>query len=489
MLKVFNYEENFTIVLGNFISLCLGGADYDELLQGQENLLKEQSLRTQQTEFLFKDIMYHEESQSWISPLPDPYRLENFQKVCNELVSTQAYFLAACGGLKESVISEFKREGNKNLKLRATHYAVKIFPKTEEEQWALESDEQIKVSYVPFDYISVSNKQVEELHLSKASDVFQEEADSRRYTVTYEQCIGSDGQVENITYKLPVLYAVWPCDKPFPGDLDYEILYEVFLPRSAATQKSACGLSADALDAMERVVAANSVVVGPPIEPVIATGYPSGIVSCYDSYLGDYVPMTNLKIRFQFGSNIYEVFTDGLGRFSLDQPFFYLGAVSFVFQDKWRIVYENSTTIITEKLGTYVSLAGKDLGEMNIMIDPSSAPDPRYDIHRAIAFYYNGVTSYYIDSNNSVIHYHNIPAYVSSDGVRIEAHEGDEGNINGRFVYNILNKYHIEIKNKNRSESARLMGTVWHELGHYSQFGLLNGYSKFNSRDKLLKES
>ena len=147
--------------------------------------------------------MYHEESQSWISPLPDPYRLENFQKVCNELVSTQAYFLAACGGLKESVISEFKREGNKNLKLRATHYAVKIFPKTEEEQWALESDEQIKVSYVPFDYISVSNKQVEELHLSKASDVFQEEADSRRYTVTYEQCIGSDGQVENITYKLP----------------------------------------------------------------------------------------------------------------------------------------------------------------------------------------------------------------------------------------------------------------------------------------------
>ncbi|HJA98001.1 MAG TPA: hypothetical protein H9779_00130 [Candidatus Alistipes avicola] len=114
-----------------------GCSDYDELLQGQENLLKEQSLRTQQTEFLFKDIMYHEESQSWISPLPDPYRLENFQKVCNELVSTQAYFLAACGGLKESVISEFKREGNKNLKLRATHYAVKIFPKTEEEQWRL----------------------------------------------------------------------------------------------------------------------------------------------------------------------------------------------------------------------------------------------------------------------------------------------------------------------------------------------------------------
>ena len=61
--------------------------------------------------------MYHEESQSWISPLPDPYRLENFQKVCNELVSTQAYFLAACGGLKESVISEFKSNSlcGKNL--------------------------------------------------------------------------------------------------------------------------------------------------------------------------------------------------------------------------------------------------------------------------------------------------------------------------------------------------------------------------------------
>ena len=89
----------------------------------------------------------------WVYLQGDPYRLENFQKVYDNLVLNSAEFAEV--GKEEfavklrNVKKELAADTKKQLKLKPTHYAVKVLPKTEEEQRALEWDEQLKVAYVP----------------------------------------------------------------------------------------------------------------------------------------------------------------------------------------------------------------------------------------------------------------------------------------------------------------------------------------------------
>lgn len=103
------------------------------------------------------------------------------------------------------------------------------FPKTEEEQRSLELDEQIKIAYTPFNYTSLPDEATQSLVFSKSRTQFCEEDEERRYSVTYEGGMIKDGPVEPVTIILPVLYAVWPVEKTFPVEMDFEILYEVFL--------------------------------------------------------------------------------------------------------------------------------------------------------------------------------------------------------------------------------------------------------------------
>lgn len=52
--------------------------------------------------------------------------------------------------------------------------------------------------------------------MQRTGAVYHEEAEERRYTVTYEGGMDADGPTDPVTLELPVLYVVWPCDKPFP---------------------------------------------------------------------------------------------------------------------------------------------------------------------------------------------------------------------------------------------------------------------------------
>ena len=92
------------------------------------------------------------ETQSWIRPQNDPYRLENFQQAYDNIVSGESKIVRASdefAASARSVRKEFSATAKTQLKLKATHYALKIFPKTEEEQRSLELDEQIKIAYRP----------------------------------------------------------------------------------------------------------------------------------------------------------------------------------------------------------------------------------------------------------------------------------------------------------------------------------------------------
>mgnify|MGYP007107567201 CR=1 FL=1 len=56
--------------------------------------------------------------------------------------------------------------------------------------------------------------------------------------------------MEPVTIILPVLYAVWPVEKTFPVEMDFEILYEVFLPKYITLGEN--GLSAEAIQILEQ---------------------------------------------------------------------------------------------------------------------------------------------------------------------------------------------------------------------------------------------
>jgi hypothetical protein len=91
-----------------------------------------------------------------------------------------------------------------------------------------------------------------------------------------------------VTYQLPVLYTVWPVDKPLPDDLEYEMDYEVFLPRSTANTTSAGVLAALESEALTLASGVQRVVqyYAWPIE---------GTITTYDNTLGYNVPMVNLN--------------------------------------------------------------------------------------------------------------------------------------------------------------------------------------------------
>lgn len=329
------------------------------------------------------------ETQSWIRPQNDPYRLENFQQAYDNIVSGESKIVRASdefAASARSVRKEFSATAKTQLKLKATHYALKIFPKTEEEQRSLELDEQIKIAYTPFNYTSLPDEATQSLVFSKSRTQFCEEDEERRYSVTYEGGMIKDGPVEPVTIILPVLYAVWPVEKTFPVEMDFEILYEVFLPKYITLGEN--GLSAEAIQILEQ----EAIALALDEERHLPGGFPRGKVLCYDTHLKRYVPLENLKIRFTLGSNIEEVYTDKTGYYAINNKLIDNQAtVSFVFQhEKWTIVKGSEEGGRIEEIkGIYGELrSGKDL---NFNINSSSAPDPRYEIHRAVNFYHYAI--------------------------------------------------------------------------------------------------
>ena len=143
-------------------------SDYEEYVP-KEDVLQERQMSVAQADEKLLDAVFHESSQSWVYLQGDPYRLENFQKVYDNLVLNSAEFAEV--GKEEfavklrNVKKELAADTKKQLKLKPTHYAVKVLPKTEEEQRALEWDEQLKVAYVPFDYVSVPESQVSHIRM------------------------------------------------------------------------------------------------------------------------------------------------------------------------------------------------------------------------------------------------------------------------------------------------------------------------------------
>lgn len=389
-------------------------------------------------------------------PKPIPYILKNFQQAYDNLSSGKSI-----QNLTRAESNEFKE----SRQLQATHYALRIFPKNEGEQWEIERMEDIKVAYLPFNYVQLTEEEVKKLDKTATRSNQSSYPEGSVYTVTYEDVEIVGGLTVTETYILPVLYVIWPCDKPLPENVEYKIDYEVFIPYSAKKTRSV-ELGETALQILEEEAIA--LALGIPAQqksmtrnnPVITL---KGESVYYDTFIKKHIPQKNLKFRFQLGLNIWETYTQSDGTFSITNTIPTNATVSIVYQHPyWKITRESSTSPHSTSFGTVASNWGSDLSRVVLFYYGSTVPANA--LHSPINYYYNGR--------------HSIQTWLyENDGIRVIAMERTDPNATAEFYYSKNNRAYIKVYLYNLDKSNYLAGSILHEFGHFTHYGESGGYT------------
>lgn len=406
-------------------------------------------------------MLYHEGIASWIRPQGDPYDLKNWQAAIDRLASR---------GVVRAETA------------RATHYALRIFPRSEDEQWSVEQMEDVRVSYIPFTYVALTEQEAGEVTTLPEDALFEEEGTS---TVEYEGTSIADPAPDgpdgggifegDVTYEIPVLYAVWPVDKELPDYLDYLMDYEVFLPDAAGATRSG-RLNAQCLVMIEDE--AISFALGRPSTRAPRTRADatlSGECRDWEVLTNLRVPVPRVKVRFHLGSNVVEVDADGNGRFGIAASRVPAGA-------SWELVFQNSKWKVTREGSTVPkSFFQGDVYQDNFWADESNVVGIDFTpldatILKALNYYYYGN--------------HGLKKWEYDGGIRVISNSNSNGSYNGLFTYSGSTCFITYYRNNSGNNRNILMGTVFHELGHFIHFNESGGsYSAFTMVDRFLQES
>lgn len=431
-----------------------------------------------------KELLYDRTSGSFVYRRSDPYTLDNFRRACDALRTGESLL-----PLTRAEQEEFGGE-----ELRATHYALRVYPRNETEQWLIDRMDDVSRSYLPFDYAAASADDASAAGADSDSAP-SVELEQSPYTVTYDDYVTADGEpVEPMTVRMPVMYVVWPCDKPLPDELDYKIDYEVFLPRSAAQTRST-GLGAEAMRLLEleAVCRAEGVARTRGEFELIKQEFPkvrTGTVLTYDNKLYENVPMAHLCVQFSYGTNIYTVYTDADGYYTSGVELFNATTYSFILSHNfWKIVRGESVVPITISKGTVGSTI---LSGSVIPVEPRpkeiilSADYLDYHIHRAVDYFYHGaheITKHYYDGAGITIHSMKEPHL---DGQTIaEFYYNPNANIRA-----YLTIYNADTENHWYYTDAMYLSGILHEFGHFCQYSERNRqYSSYVASHKLVRES
>jgi hypothetical protein len=400
--------------------------------------------------------VYHDGIGAWIVPQKDPYALENVRAAYDNLYPQSA------------------TRADKALK--ATHYALRIFPRDEDEQWIAELDEDVRVSYIPFDYVALTEEQAQELEEAAATRAGSRPTfgEASPYTVVYDQAETVEGPIEGeVSLGMPIVYAVWPVDKALPAELDYELDYEVCIPEAETPTRGAGDAQALEDEAIRLALGYN---VARPAAATRAGAVLSGECWVWESLREVKGPVPGVKVKFTLGSKIVETLTDDEGRFSVEAASVPTVATwDIIFQNpKWKITRETSAVpknvVQGDVYGTKNSWSAKEVAEISIQIQPYDAT-----IIKALNYYY-------YDS-------HVVSKWEDTNGVRVIANNNGSNAYNGTFTYSGSSTCYITIYRNNTNDRNYLMGTVLHEIGHFVHFKERGGSQKFKLVDRLLQES
>ena len=395
--------------------------------------------------------IYHLSTGTWITPQKDPYDLDCIIEACKIL------------GISPG-----------DIPITVTHYAVKIFPKNEKEQWSIELAEGVNVDYTPFNYEPVTYEQNKELGPEpKNKEKIQDDC---RYTVTYESVLeGGSSVVEN--YRIPVLYSIWPIEKPLPEGIEYEIDHNVFIPdydKGGYDESDKVLLKSIEREAIYLALGFYPTDLSDSNrsnDVITLMGY----VYHYDSLCDSLIGQHNLKIRFQLGSNIWNTYVQPNGAFSITDAISTAASYRHVFQHpKWKLTNDNSTSPLQINWGD-VSDWWSSINDTPIM-SPSSS-DVRYSVLPAVNYYYYGT--------------HSIRTWYYDEGIRIII-PGVVGSNASEFYFTDSPTY-IKVYENNHNSIGLLFGDVTHELGHFTMYCECGGYNDYMTNyyaiDKLLRES
>lgn len=459
------------LLLSTTLLLGIGGCTIDFMDDDPQVLTSSDETVGSKTRSL-ENAVFNEGAQTWMIPQKDPYTLENFQRAYDNLLTGNT-----AQPLTRSQIASI---ANTKEPLKATHYRLKIYPKNEDEQWKIEKMEDVKIAYIPFDYVQLTTEETEKIVASTRSQV-EAYPEINPYTLTYDDLETCDGPADTVSFTLPILYAVWPCDIPLPDDLDYELECEVFIPPydSSLTRGSSSTLSVEVLQILENE--AISIALGTPLRPVTKATATSerlltGWIKHWDALLKRDVPQSTLKQQFQLGSKIWETYTQqGTGFFSIRAAIPDEATYSHVFQTSaWKVTTESSTAPIVTTYGNVAKYWPYNTSEVK-MSPKNSTLD--YTINLAAGIYF-------LDS-------HELPVWEYKDrGIRIIASsktQSDSGAV-GEFFYGV-NPTYIRIYCYKRNVTNQAIGTVLHELGHYVHYGERGGRVNFGMVHDLIVES
>ena len=337
----------------------------------------------------------------------------------------------------------------------ATDYCLTIFPKNTEELENIKSEDDITISYFPFDF-----QLLPEGETYRSDDVFEQ----RKYHEIVE-CHTDDGRLEKEEITLPVLYVSWPIYKSLPDNVEYRIDYYACHPDfSGLTEKEWAVLSHLGDNTTKTI---SGVSEGTQV-------FRRGEIKYYDNFLLDTIPQPGLKQRFQYGSSvIFECFTDRDGCFDVTVP---IPAAANLYH-----IFESGKWYITDSLNTNapICLYAGNVGGLW----PSGAPEMEmtptsdtyaYDINPYAYFFYN--------SDTLVSH------AVQNYSVRITSMQRYDSLALG-YTYYTSGYPFIKIFDNNMRRINRTGCTIFHELGHVNMWNNRGSNSAYSPIHQLFKES
>lgn len=408
------------------------------------------------TQKLYDFVYYHEPTSSYMVPQVDPYSYPNFLSIYQELYSM--------GVIKES------------LEIQPTHYALKIFPKDEEEQTKIENNEKIKISYIPFNFRALSDSEVK---LAEAKGLFIDKYNEvNNNKQIYQELLATDGaEVTNTECILPVLYALWPKTEPLPEGMEYYIEYDVFIPTNSSKKHNVqlAQLERAVIDISLGNYEISKVRDLPNIVPYNQVRLK---ISQADSLVKTKLPLENLKIQFRLGSNIWEIFTDSNGEATMPTNVPLESDFVMMFDHNlWKITNMESTIPITINCGTVYDNSHPVDPQLNLRII-----DFPFVYQYQVALIHRGL-NYYFHAN------HQIAKKYFSDKIRIKYSNYSNDGYNGCFVYSIFTNPYIELYNNYPSSNSHSMGVLFHELGHYVHYFERGNCTKYHSVNTYIQES
>lgn len=479
------YKRFLYIAVAMLAASCTSNVEFEESLNSS-NVERPKTHNLGTISQTIRKAIYNETLDTWMTPQADPYSLANFQKAYDVLSNPKS---------QRNLPKECAVEFSTSRRLSPTHYALKIYPRNEAEQSQVERLSDVSVSYIPFNHIQLTQEEASEaIKLrSNATTTFTEK---NPHTVTYDEQNVTDGGPTGLrTVQLPILYTVWPVDKPLPNDLEYVIDYEIFLPEASRTRL----LSDKSMQLLEQN--ANSLAKGEDkqIRLPIGDGGAHLILFCqayiyaYDKALMRNVPMANLKVRYQNGSDIQDRYSDnyGLVRFRIQVPSSEIddpyqntvnqlsSALSFmhIYQDyqkniKWKIMEDETAAAAPIEFSKSVIFKKNANGEMVAEVVLPSNDRQTNEIHRAVNYFYNEQSAF------EKKHYNTI------GGTKIIAMKNKSNN--GALGWFSLDSKDITIANSGNTQ-GQVIGTTLHELGHLEHFA--ENESQFRKTNMILIES